>query len=264
MEEQQLPQTHLEQLYEGKAKVMFRTADPDVVWVHYKDDATAFDGTKRGTIGGKGYCNAHISAMAFAYLEKAGITTHMIKLLPPTDMLARRVKILPVEVVMRNIAAGSISKRLGIPEGTGLGLAVLQHFLKNDELHDPLMNEDEIQAMGLATPEQMVQVNSQARQINELLKAFFLRADLILVDFKLEFGVDSAGKVILADEISPDTCRLWDRETRTKLDKDRFRRDMGGVEEAYQEVLRRLRAAHGGGTAGDPAGGTAGNAAAGR
>jgi phosphoribosylaminoimidazole-succinocarboxamide synthase len=238
-------ETHLDRLYEGKAKVVFRTADPGVLWVHYKDDATAFDGTKRGTIGGKGYCNAHISALAFGYLEHAGIETHMIELRPPTDMLVRKVKILPVEVVMRNVAAGSISKRLGIPEGTDLPFPVLQHFYKNDELHDPLMNEDEIRAMGLATPEQMAGVNRQARRINELLQRFFAEADLILVDFKLEFGVDSRGKVILADEISPDTCRLWDRETRTKLDKDRFRRDLGGVEEAYQEVLRRLRAVHG-------------------
>lgn len=237
--------THLEQLYEGKAKVIFRTEDPEVFWVHYKDDATAFDGTKRGTIGGKGYCNAQVSALAFAYLERAGIETHMVELKPPADMLVRRVKILPVEVVMRNVAAGSLSKRLGIPEGQELPFAVLEHFYKNDDLHDPLMNEDHIQAMGLATPEQMAEVNGQARRINELLRQFFGKADLILVDFKLEFGVDSRGKVILADEISPDTCRLWDRETRAKLDKDRFRRDLGGVEEAYQEVLRRLRAAHG-------------------
>ena len=234
----------MEKIYEGKAKVVFRTEDPEVYFVHFKDDATAFDGTKRGTIGGKGYCNAHISALAFQYLEQAGIPTHLIELKPPTDMLVRKVKILPVEVVMRNIAAGSISKRLGIPEGTELPLAVLEHFLKCDELHDPLMNEDEIQAMRLATLEQMAEVNSQARRINGLLKEFFAKADLILVDFKLEFGLDSSGRVLLADEISPDTCRLWDRETRTKLDKDRFRRDLGGVEEAYQEVLRRLRQAH--------------------
>ena len=236
----------MEKLYEGKAKVMFSTDDPEVYFVHFKDEATAFDGTKRGIVGGKGYCNAHISALAFRYLAQAGVPSHLIELLPPTDMRVRRVKILPVEVVMRNIAAGSLTKRLGIPEGTELPFAVLEHFYKCDELHDPLMNEDHIRAMRLATPEQMAQVNTQARRINQLLQAFFAEADLILVDFKLEFGVDSDGRVLLADEISPDTCRLWDRETRMKLDKDRFRRDLGGVEEAYQEVLRRLRVAHGG------------------
>lgn len=231
------------QLYEGKAKVVFATDDPEVYYVHYKDDATAFDGTKRGTVGGKGYTNAHVSELAFRYLEAGGIKTHLVELYPPTDMLVRKVEILLVEVVMRNIAAGSITKRLGIAEGTELPFALLEHFYKNDELHDPLINEEHIQILGLATAEQMVEVNRQARQINQLLQAFFARADLILVDFKLEFGVTSSGEIILADEISPDTCRLWDRETRTKLDKDRFRRDMGGVEEAYQEVLRRLREA---------------------
>ena len=217
----------MQKLYEGKAKVVFATDDPEVYFVHFKDDATAFDGTKRGTVGGKGYCNAHISDLAFRYLEQAGVSTHLIELKPPTDMLVRKVKILPVEVVMRNVAAGSLTKRLGIPEGTELPFAVLEHFYKCDELHDPLMNEDHIRAMGLATPEQMANVNAQARQINELLQQFFGKADLILVDFKLEFGLDSQGRVLLADEISPDTCRLWDRETRTKLDKDRFRRDLG-------------------------------------
>ena len=236
----------MNKLYEGKAKVVFATDDPDVYFVHFKDDATAFDGTKRGTIGGKGYCNAHVSDLAFRYLQAAGVTTHLVELKPPTDMLVRKVKILPVEVVMRNIAAGSLTKRLGIPEGTEMPFAVLEHFYKCDELHDPLMNEDHIYAMGLATQEQMAEVNAQARRINSLLQEFFAKADLILVDFKLEFGLTSDGQIILADEISPDTCRLWDRETRTKLDKDRFRRDLGGVEEAYQEVLRRLRVAHGG------------------
>jgi phosphoribosylaminoimidazole-succinocarboxamide synthase len=235
----------MQKLYEGKAKVVFATDDPEVYFVHYKDDATAFDGTKRGTIGGKGYCNAHVSDLAFRYLEQAGVSTHLIELKPPTDMLVRKVKIMPVEVVMRNIAAGSLTKRLGIPEGTELPFAILEHFYKCDELHDPLMNEDHIRAMGLATPEQMTNVNAEARRINELLKQFFGKADLILVDFKLEFGLDSQGRILLADEISPDTCRLWDRETKAKLDKDRFRRDLGGVEEAYQEVLRRLRVAHG-------------------
>jgi phosphoribosylaminoimidazole-succinocarboxamide synthase len=235
----------MQKLYEGKAKVVFATDNPEVYFVHYKDDATAFDGTKRGTIGGKGYCNAHVSDLAFRYLEQAGVSTHLIELKPPTDMLVRKVKIMPVEVVMRNIAAGSLTKRLGIPEGTELPFAILEHFYKCDELHDPLMNEDHIRAMGLATPEQMTNVNAEARRINELLKQFFGKADLILVDFKLEFGLDSQGRILLADEISPDTCRLWDRETKAKLDKDRFRRDLGGVEEAYQEVLRRLRVAHG-------------------
>lgn len=235
----------MEKLYEGKAKVVFVTGDPQVLLVHFKDDATAFDGAKRGTIGGKGYCNAHISAHAFRYLEKAGIPTHFRELRPPTDLLCTRVSILPVEVVMRNIAAGSISKRLGIEEGADLPFPVLEHFYKNDALHDPLVNDDHIQVLGLATREQMDVVNGMARKINVLLSEFFARCGLLLVDFKLEFGVTADNRIVLADEISPDTCRLWDVETRAKLDKDRFRRDMGGVEEAYQEVLRRVEKAAG-------------------
>lgn len=235
----------LERLYEGKAKVVFVTGDPEALLVHFKDDATAFDGAKRGTIGGKGFCNANISAHAFRHLEKAGIPTHFRELRPPTDMLCTRVKILLVEVVMRNIAAGSISKRLGIEEGTDLPFPVLEHFYKNDDLHDPLINADHIRALNLATDAQMEVVNGMARKINVLLQEFFGRCGLLLVDFKLEFGVTSDGRIILADEISPDTCRLWDVETRAKLDKDRFRRDMGGVEEAYQEVLRRVENAAG-------------------
>lgn len=225
---------------------MFATSDPEVLRIHYKDDATAFDGTKRGTIQGKGYCNAHLSARAFGYLEGQGVRTHFIELLPPAGMLVRRVRILPVEVVMRNVAAGSICRRLGLAEGQELPFAVLEHFYKNDALHDPLVNEEHIRLLGLASPEQVAVVNQQARRINQLLRSFFARAGLILVDFKLEFGVDRDGEVILADEISPDTCRLWDHQTRRKLDKDRFRRDLGEVEEAYQEVLRRVVEAQGG------------------
>ena len=233
----------MKKLYEGKAKVIFETDQPEVMLVHYKDDATAFDGTKRGTVGGKGACNAQISALAFEYLAANGVKNHFIELKPPTDMLARRVKILLVEVVMRNIAAGSICKRLGLTEGNDMPFPLLEHFYKNDDLHDPLITYEHIRLLDLATDEQMAEVDRQARHINGLLQKFVARADLILVDFKLEFGVTSDGEVILADEISPDTCRLWDRETRAKLDKDRFRRDLGGVEEAYQEVLRRLEAA---------------------
>ncbi|MDP2871903.1 MAG: phosphoribosylaminoimidazolesuccinocarboxamide synthase [Bacillota bacterium] len=235
----------MDRLYEGKAKIVYLTGEPEVLLVHFKDDATAFDGAKRGTIGGKGYCNAHISAHAFCYLERAGVPTHFRELRPPTDMLCTRVRILPVEVVMRNIAAGSISKRLGIEEGTDLPFPVLEHFYKNDDLHDPLINTDHIRALGLASEEQMDAVNAMARKINGLLRGFFAQCGLLLVDFKLEFGVTSDGRILLADEISPDTCRLWDAETRAKLDKDRFRRDMGGVEEAYQEVLRRVEKAAG-------------------
>jgi len=235
----------MDKLYEGKAKVIFATDDPDIVHVHYKDDATAFDGTKRGTIGGKGHTNAQVSAMAFRYLEAAGVRTHFVELKPPTDMLVRRVKILLVEVVMRNIAAGSICRRLGLEEGLEMPFPLLEHFYKNDDLHDPLITEDHIEILGVATRDQVAEINRQARRINGLLQEFFMLADLLLVDFKLEFGITSSGEIILADEISPDTCRLWDRETRKKLDKDRFRRDLGGVEEAYQEVLRRLEAAVG-------------------
>jgi len=235
----------MEKLYEGKAKVVYATDEPQVLRIHFKDDATAFDGAKRGSIGGKGYCNAHISAYAFRYLEKAGIPTHFLELRPPNEMLARRVRILPVEVVMRNIAAGSLSARLGIEEGTDLPFALLEHFYKNDALHDPLICEEHIRILGLATGEQIAEVNGMAREVNQHLSSFFSACGLILVDFKLEFGLDSGGRVLLADEVSPDTCRLWDKETRTKLDKDRFRRDLGKVEEAYQEVLRRVRGVHG-------------------
>lgn len=231
----------MEKLYEGKAKIVYVTEDPQVLLVHFKDDATAFDGAKRGTIGGKGYCNAHISAYAFRYLEREGIPTHFLELAPPNDMLVRRVKILPVEVVMRNIAAGSLSKRLGIEEGVELPFPLLEHSYKNDALHDPLINEEHALILGLASAEQLREVGRLAREINGHLRRFFAAAGLELVDFKLEFGVDSSGRILLADEISPDTCRLWDQKTRDKLDKDRFRRDLGGVEQAYQEVLRRVQ-----------------------
>lgn len=234
----------MRRLYEGKAKIIFRTADPGTVLVRFKDDATALDGEKRGVIGGKGYCCAHVSAYAFRYLEQAGVATHFLELRPPAEMLVRRVEILPVEVVVRNIAAGSLSRRLGIEEGTPLRFPLLEHFYKNDALHDPLICEQHVRLLRLATREQLRAVDKSARAVNACLRDFFAACRLVLVDFKLEFGLDAGGRMVLADEISPDTCRLWDQETGTRLDKDRFRRDLGDVEEAYREVLRRVEAAH--------------------
>ncbi|MEG2039266.1 MAG: phosphoribosylaminoimidazolesuccinocarboxamide synthase [Oscillospiraceae bacterium] len=232
----------LEQLYEGKAKKVYATSDPELYIVQYKDDATAFNGEKKGTIVGKGVINNQMSNLMMQMLEKKGVPTHFVKELSERETLVKKVKIVPLEVIIRNIAAGSMSKRLAIPEGTVLPQTVLEFSYKDDALGDPLINEYHALAMQLATKEEIAEISAYAFKINELLKEFMLHINIKLVDFKIEFGRTSDGKIILADEISPDTCRLWDKDTNEKLDKDRFRRDMGGVENAYQEVMRRLTA----------------------
>ncbi|HHY91807.1 MAG TPA: phosphoribosylaminoimidazolesuccinocarboxamide synthase [Firmicutes bacterium] len=229
-----------EQLYEGKAKIVYRTADPERYIVYYKDDATAFNGLKKGTISGKGELNNRISAHFFALLEQQGIPTHFEKLLSPREMLVKKVTILPIEVVVRNIAAGSLAKRLGLAEGTTLARPVLEYYYKSDELGDPMINEYHIYALNLANEAELKTLAEYALKVNTLLSAYLAERNLTLVDFKLEFGRTPGGEIILADEISPDTCRFWDARTHEKLDKDRFRRDLGGVEEAYQEIWRRL------------------------
>lgn len=230
----------LEQLYEGKAKKVFKTDNEKQYIVEYKDDATAFNGEKKGTIIGKGVVNNKMTAALFAMLEEHGIPTHQIELLSDRECLVKAVKILPLEVIVRNVAAGSLSQRLGIKEGTPMKKTVLEFCYKNDELGDPMINDYHIFAMELATEDQVEKIKDYALKINEILKKFFLERNIRLIDFKLEFGLYD-GEVILADEISPDTCRLWDKDTDKKLDKDRFRRDLGGVEEVYQEVLSRIK-----------------------
>lgn len=230
----------LEQLYEGKAKKVFKTADPEKYIVSYKDDATAFNGQKKGTIVGKGAINNRMSNYLMRKLEEAGVPTHFVEELNDRETVVKKVAILPLEVIVRNIAAGSFSKRMGVEEGSALRCPILEFSYKNDDLGDPFINDDYAIALGLATPEELQTVKNYTRQVNEFLKAFFLELNIELVDFKIEFGKTSDGTVILADEISPDTCRLWDATTHEKLDKDRFRRDMGGVEDAYQEVMRRI------------------------
>lgn len=229
----------LEMLYEGKAKRVYKTDDKDRYVVEYKDDATAFNGEKKGSILGKGVINNKLSSIIFKDLEARGIETHFIELLSDNEMLVKAVEILPIEVIMRNICAGSISKRLGIEEGTKLDKPLLELCYKNDELGDPFITEDHIEILSLATPEEVEVVKEYAYKINEALIEIFKASDLTLVDFKVEFGRYN-GRVILADEISPDTCRLWDVSTGKKMDKDRFRRDMGLVEEVYKEVLSRI------------------------
>lgn len=229
-----------EQIYEGKAKKVYRTNQQGVYWVEYKDDATAFNGEKRGTIRGKGELNNRISAIFFTMLKENGVENHFIERLSETEQLVRQVKILPLEVVVRNIAAGSLSKRLGLPEGTQMPQPVVEFYYKDDALGDPMINDSHIEAMRLATKEQVEEITRSALRVNEILTRYLAGRKVILVDFKLEYGVTPEGKLLLADEISPDTCRFWDSETMEKLDKDRFRRDLGGVEEAYQEILRRL------------------------
>ncbi|HHY47922.1 MAG TPA: phosphoribosylaminoimidazolesuccinocarboxamide synthase [Firmicutes bacterium] len=231
-------------IYEGKAKVVYETDDPSTVIIEFKDDATAFDGKKRGTIGGKGEACAAITARAFEYLESCGIATHYRGWISRREIAARRVRILPVEAVVRNVVAGSLAKRLGLEEGLSLREPVFETYYKSDELGDPMVNDYHILALGLATREEIAVIERMSLEINRHLTEFFDKAGLRLVDFKLEFGV-ADGDILLADEISPDTCRLWDKESLTKLDKDRFRRDLGGVEEAYQEVVRRVELAHG-------------------
>ncbi|MFH1189800.1 MAG: phosphoribosylaminoimidazolesuccinocarboxamide synthase [Candidatus Omnitrophota bacterium] len=229
----------LKQIYEGKAKKLFETGDPDLLIQEFKDDATAFDATKRGTIVNKGVINNKLSEKIFGLLERKGVPTHFVKRLNDRDMLVRRVKIVPIEVTMRNIVAGGMAKLLGMDEGIILKEPVLEYHYKEDKLHDPLINEYHVRAIGIATPKELGTIDKYSFKVNDELKKFFDSKGLILVDFKLEFG-RYKGRIILADEVSPDTCRLWDKTTKEKLDKDRFRRDMGNVEEAYQEVLRRV------------------------
>lgn len=228
-----------EQLYEGKAKKVFATEDPDYVIVDYKDDATAFNGLKKGTIVGKGVINNKMSNYMFQLLEKQGIPTHFVKQLSDRETVVKKVSIVPLEVIMRNKAAGSFSKRLGIPEGTELKCPVLEFSYKNDELGDPMVNDTHVLAAGFATQEDIDTIKEMAQKVNKILCEFFLSVNIELIDFKLEFG-RFHDTIILADEISPDTCRFWDVHTHEKLDKDRFRRDLGGVEDAYQEVMKRI------------------------
>lgn len=230
----------LEMLYEGKAKKMYATDDPNLCIVDYKDDATAFNGLKKGTIVNKGIMNNEISAKLFELLEKAGVETHMVEKISDREALVKKVKIVPLEVLVRNYAAGSLSKRLGLEEGVKLDSTVLEFCYKNDALGDPMINDYHIKAMGIASEQDVAEISKMAFKVNEVLSEYMLSKDIILVDFKLEFGRTPEGKIILADEISPDTCRLWDATTHEKLDKDRFRRDLGKVEEAYMEVIRRL------------------------
>lgn len=228
-----------EQLYEGKAKKVFVTDDPDFCIIDYKDDATAFNGLKKGTIYGKGVVNNKMSNYLFQLLESKGIPTHFVKQLSDRETLVKRVQIVPLEVIVRNKAAGSLAKRLGMEEGTPLRCPVLEFCYKSDKLGDPMVNETHILAAGFATKNEINQITEMAMKINQILQDFFLKVNIELIDFKLEFG-RYHGQIILADEISPDTCRFWDVHTHEKLDKDRFRRDLGGVEEAYQEVLKRI------------------------
>ena len=229
----------LEQLYEGKAKKVYATDSPEYVIVSYKDDATAFNGQKRGTIVGKGVVNNKVSNHFFRLLETHGIKTHYVEQLSDRETVVKKVDIVPVEVIVRNKAAGSFSKRMGIEEGTELKCPILEYSYKNDELGDPFINSYYVRALNLATDEEMEAIKTVSFKVNDILAKYLKELGVELIDFKLEFG-RFHGEVILADEISPDTCRFWDVETGKKLDKDRFRRDLGDVEEAYQEIIRRL------------------------
>lgn len=229
-----------ELLYEGKAKKVYKTSDPELYIVDYKDDATAFNGLKKGSIAGKGAINNRVSNLLFGMLDKAGVPNHFVKEISDRETIVKKVSIIPLEVIVRNTAAGSFSKRFGVQEGTKLKNPTLEFCLKDDALGDPMINEYHITALGLSTRQELDKIAELTFKVNQVLCAFFESIGIELIDFKLEFGKTSDGTVILADEISPDTCRLWDIKTREKLDKDRFRRDLGNVEEAYNEVLQRL------------------------
>lgn len=229
-----------EQLYEGKAKKVFATDDANLVIVDYKDDATAFNGEKKGTIIGKGVINNVMSNHMFQLLEQQGVPTHFVEQLSERETLVKKVSIVPLEVIIRNISAGSFAKRFGVEEGIVFDEPTIEFSYKNDELGDPLMNAYHAIALKAATREEIETIKAMAFKVNEVMKQYFDTLNVILVDFKLEFGKTADGKIVLADEISPDTCRLWDKTTKEKLDKDRFRRDMGGVEEAYQEIMKRV------------------------
>lgn len=229
-----------EQMYEGKAKKVFATDDKNYCIVSYKDDATAFNGLKKGTIRGKGVVNNKMSNYLMQLLEKEGVPTHFVEELNDRETVVKRVSIVPLEVIVRNVAAGSFSKRLGVPEGTPLKTTVLEYCYKDDELGDPMVNDYHILAMGYATKEDLDTIAGYTFKINNFLVDFFKKINVDLIDFKIEFGKTADGQIILADEISPDTCRFWDATTHEKLDKDRFRRDMGNVEDAYQEMMNRI------------------------
>ncbi len=229
-----------EQLYEGKAKKVFATDDADKVIVSYKDDATAFDGTKKGTVAGKGIVNNLMTNHLMQLLEKNGIPTHFVEGLNDTDTVVKKVTIIPLEVIIRNVSAGSFAKRFGVEEGIVFDEPTFEFSYKNDDLHDPLMNVYHAIALKLATKEEIEIIKNYAFKINSILKQYFLNIGVKLIDFKLEFGKLADGSIVLADEISPDTCRFWDVKTNEKLDKDRFRRDLGNVEGAYQEMMKRV------------------------
>lgn len=229
-----------EQLYEGKAKKVFATDDPNLYIVDYKDDATAFNGQKKGQIAGKGVINNVMSNHMFQLLEQQGVPTHFVEQLSERETVVKKVSIVPLEVIIRNISAGSFAKRYGVEEGVVFKAPTIEFSYKNDDLGDPLINDYHALALGLATEDEINEIKAMAFKVNEVMKDYFDHLNVTLVDFKLEFGKTSDGKIILADEISPDTCRLWDKTTGEKLDKDRFRRDLGGVEEAYQEIMRRV------------------------
>ena len=230
----------LEQIYEGKAKKVYATDDPELVIVDYKDDATALDGLKKGTIAGKGAINNQMTNRLMAKMEKAGIPTHFVQELSERETLVKKVSIVPLEVIVRNISAGHFASRYGVEEGIVFDQPTIEFSYKNDDLHDPLLNEYHAIALKLATREEIDLIKKYSFAVNDVLKAFWRECGVTLVDFKLEFGKTSDGTIVLADEISPDTCRLWDSKTHEKLDKDRFRRDMGGVEDAYAEIMKRL------------------------
>jgi len=228
-------------LYEGKAKILYQAGDdPNLLIQYFKDDATAFNAQKKGTIGDKGIMNNRISSHLFQLLQKAGVPTHFVRQLSEREMLVKKVTIVPVEVVVRNVVAGSLAKRFGVEEGGVLAEPVLEYYYKDDALGDPMINEDHIRVFNMATDDEMTVIRNLALRVNGVLKDFFSQRGIILVDFKLEFGRDSQGWILLADEVTPDGCRLWDAKTHEKLDKDRFRRDLGKVEEAYAEVLHRV------------------------
>lgn len=226
-------------IYEGKAKILYETDDPDLVIQYFKDEATAFDAKKRGIIERKGVYNNRISSVLFEYLSKQRVRTHFVKQLSEREMLVKRLEIIKIEVVVRNLSAGSLSKRLGLEEGIQLAEPVVEFFYKNDALGDPMINEDHIRLLNLATPQEVAAIRKRALLVNQLLREFLDARDVILVDFKLEYGRHH-GQLLLGDEITPDGCRLWDKKTLEKMDKDRFRRDLGKIEEAYQEVYRRI------------------------
>ncbi len=234
----------MEKIYEGKAKILYKTDNPDVLLTHFKDDATAFNAQKRGTIEAKGVMNCQITVALFQWLESKGIPTHLVQQTAPDQLLVRRVNIIPLEVVVRNIAAGSLCRQTGLKEGQKLPFPLVEYYFKNDELGDPLLTRDRLLVMELATPEQLEQLQTLALKINQHLQDFFSGCQITLVDFKLEFGLNKQGEILLADEISPDTCRLWDQNQSDPqdrvMDKDRFRRDLGNVETAYQEVRQRV------------------------